>query len=135
MKDLDSARTVAVVNKSDLPQRLDTQLLSSLFSHVVFVSAASGDGLPELEQEVSGLLGAGDFSPGEGSLFTGRQRDEVKNALHAVREAEAALTGGLTLDAVTVCVEGALSALYSLTGEKASDEIVDRVFEEFCVGK
>ena len=41
----------------------------------------------------------------------------------------------LVLDAVTVCVEDALTALSALTGEHVSEEIVDRVFEEFCVGK
>ena len=42
---------------------------------------------------------------------------------------------GMTLDAVTVCVEEALSALYALTGENAAEEIVDEVFSTFCVGK
>lgn len=41
----------------------------------------------------------------------------------------------MTLDAVTVCVEDALNALSSLTGEQVSEEIVDQVFEQFCVGK
>ena len=46
-----------------------------------------------------------------------------------------ALTGGMTLDAVTVSVEGAVSALLELTGERATNEIVDTVFAHFCVGK
>ncbi len=41
----------------------------------------------------------------------------------------------MTLDAVTVCVEDSLSALYELTGQRVSDEIVNQVFEQFCVGK
>ena len=50
-------------------------------------------------------------------------------------EGESALSGGMTLDAVTVCVEDALAALYELTGKRVSEEIVDQVFEQFCVGK
>lgn len=41
----------------------------------------------------------------------------------------------MTLDAVTVSLEGALSALFELTGERVSDAVVDSVFERFCVGK
>ena len=41
----------------------------------------------------------------------------------------------MTLDAVGVGVEQAADALASLTGEKASEEIISRVFEKFCVGK
>ena len=42
---------------------------------------------------------------------------------------------GMTWDAVTVSLEGAVAALNELTGERVSDAVVDRVFEKFCVGK
>ena len=52
-----------------------------------------------------------------------------------LREALAARKAGLDLDAVGVCVQDALTALYSLTGENAADAVVDEVFSRFCVGK
>ena len=42
---------------------------------------------------------------------------------------------GLDLDAVGVCVQDALTALYELTGQNVSDAVVDEVFSRFCVGK
>ncbi len=42
---------------------------------------------------------------------------------------------GFGLDAVSVCVDDALDALYSLTGENATDAVIEQVFETFCVGK
>lgn len=135
VSELDPARTVAVVNKSDLRRQLDIAELKRRFPHLVELSALSGEGLEALTQAVFDILGAREFSPDEGALFTERQRDDVSQALAAVQEAEQALAAGLTLDAATVCIEDALSALYSLTGERVSDEIIDRVFETFCVGK
>lgn len=135
IKELDSARTVAVINKTDLETKLDGKIIENAFPHTACLSAVSGQGLEDLETQVSGLLNTKTFQPLDGALFTERQRDDVRRALDAVREAEQALNMGLTMDAATVCVEGALSALYSLTGERVSDEIVDRVFEQFCVGK
>lgn len=135
IKELDSARTVAVINKTDLETKLDGKIIENAFPHTAYLSAVSGQGLEDLETQVSGLLNTRTFQPLDGALFTERQRDDVRRALDAVREAEQALNMGLTMDAATVCVEGALSALYSLTGERVSDEIVDRVFEQFCVGK
>ncbi len=132
---LDPDRTIAIINKTDLPQALEGKQIEALFPHVVWLTAVSGQGLEALEQKVTELLGTQAFRPLDGALFTERQRDEVKRALEAVREGKAALENGMTLDAVTVCIEGALSALYELTGERASDEIVDQVFEQFCVGK
>lgn len=128
-------RTILLINKSDLPRTLDSKRLEEAFPHLLPFSALSGQGLGALEEKVSELLGAKDFAPSEGVLFTQRQRSDVLQALEAVKEAERALRGGLTLDAATVCIENALSALYSLTGETVSEEIIDRVFEEFCVGK
>lgn len=126
---------VAVVNKTDLPTRMDLSRIRELFPHVACIAAASGEGLEELQEEITALLGAGDFDPGAGILFTERQRRDAQEAFDALREGENALALGLTLDAVTVCVEDALNALYALTGQTASEEVVDQVFETFCVGK
>ena len=43
--------------------------------------------------------------------------------------------GGFGLDAVSVCVDDALAALCDLTGENASEAVIEQVFERFCVGK
>ena len=53
----------------------------------------------------------------------------------AVLQAKTALLSGETLDAVTICVDRAASALLELTGEKTTEAVVDDVFSRFCVGK
>ena len=61
---------------------------------------------------------------------------EEKNAVkRSLEEALETLGWGQTLDAVSVCLEEALDALLELTGQRASGEIIQRVFESFCVGK
>lgn len=132
---LDPMRTVAVINKTDLDSKLDDDKIKTVFKNVAYLSAVSGEGLASLEQCVAELLKTDTFKPLDGALFTERQRDDVSNALSAVQEAKQAIDFGLTMDAATVCVEDALTSLYALTGERVSDEIVDRVFEQFCVGK
>lgn len=132
---LNPSRTVVVLNKADLSAAWEETEITAVFPYSVTLSAATGAGLEQLQQVVSHLLGTGNFEPSGGALFTERQRDEVRKAFDAVNEAISVLQGGLTLDAATVCIEDALSALYELTGERVSEEIVDRVFETFCVGK
>ena len=101
---------------------MDVGEIQRRFEKTVFLSASTGEGLEELEQALSEILDTKEFHPEEGVLFT-------------QREGEQAMALGMTLDEVTVCVEDALNALSALTGEQVSEEIVDRVFEEFCVGK
>ncbi len=99
------------------------------------VSSVTGQGLDRLEEAVAALFPAGD--PGEaGSLLTDqRQEDAARRALDAVRRGRAALEGGLTPDAVLTDAEEALDAIGELTGRTAKEEIVERIFSRFCVGK
>lgn len=64
-----------------------------------------------------------------------RQRAAVADALAEVREAADALEAGVSYDAVCVCIERAVDALLTLTGRRATQEVVDQVFSRFCVGK
>ena len=99
------------------------------------VSSVTGQGLDRLEEAVAALFPAGD--PGEaGSLLTDqRQEDAARRALDAVRRGRAALENGLTPDAVLTDAEEALDAIGELTGRTAKEEIVERIFSRFCVGK
>lgn len=127
--------SIAVLNKNDLPEILDYSFIEKHFNSVVQISARTGEGLRALEQAVARVLRVESLDPGAGVLFTQRQRAAAQEARRYVQEAREALEMGVTLDAVTVSVEAAISALLELTGEKASEAVVDAVFETFCVGK
>ena len=126
---------VAVVNKSDLENVIDLKYIKNHFKQIVYISALSGDGLEALEQAVASLLKTNELDPSSGILFTERQRDAARRARDCVQEALDAQRSGVTLDAVAVSVEGAVSALLELTGERATEAVVDQVFAQFCVGK
>lgn len=126
---------IAVINKSDLPQKIDIEYIKTNYKHIVYISALSGSGLQELEHAVTELLQTARLDPSEGILFTERQRDAARKAQDCVKEALCAVERGMTLDAVTVSIEGAVSALLELTGERATEAVVDSVFSHFCVGK
>ena len=81
------------------------------------------------------VTGTKDFDPSQAILATERQRAAAEKALCALKEAISALQSGFTLDAVTVSLEDAISALLTLTGKRVSEEVVETVFSRFCVGK
>ena len=127
--------TIAVINKTDLGGRLETEIIKKYVDEVVFISAANAQGIDKLVQAVEKVTGTQEFDPSQGILATERQRNAVSNALKAVEEAVFALQSGITLDAVTVSIEEAVGTLLELTGKRASEEIVHQVFSRFCVGK
>ena len=132
---LNPQNTIAVINKTDLKPAISADIIKEKFPHIVQISAQAGEGLSELETAVSNIFKTQDFDPHAGTLYTKRQESDAADAAEKINEAVSALEYGMTLDAVTVCIEEALNALYRLTGEKVSDEVVNQVFDRFCVGK
>lgn len=135
IKNAKNATTIAIINKIDLEQKLDTDFINDNFENVVYISAKSGECREELTKAVEKIAGTANLNPSEGILSNERQRLAVANALSSVMEAKSALEAGLTYDAVTVSLEDAISNLLEITGESTSDEVIDRVFHNFCVGK
>lgn len=126
---------IGIINKTDLVENYLTDELKENFRKLVFISAKTGDGKYRLEQAVTELLGTGNFDTSAATLINERQLECCKNALKALNEAEEALNIGLTMDAVTVCLDSAVESLLVLTGEKATDSVVNEIFTHFCVGK
>lgn len=126
---------VAVVNKTDLPVRLELRAIEQAGAPVVLVSAGTGKGAAELAEAVESAVGLSALDPAAGMLANERQRDCIQASLEAVEEALSALADGSTLDAIGICLDDALSALLSLTGERVTNAVTDEVFRRFCVGK
>ena len=104
----------------------------------VSVSSKTGAGLDTLIDTVVGLVTADTAQPMQDagvSLGTERQKEAVTAALEAARHALEAGRSGYPLDAVIQDVEDAVHTLGSVTGEVRSDDILDKIFSGFCVGK
>ena len=127
-------RAVAVINKSDLPQRLDKDALPGYFAAVVPLSAKTGAGLEQLAETMRRLYPQPETPSGE-ILTNSRQAEAVGRALASLRELLAAMREGVTPDAVLTEAEAALSALGELNGRSVSDDVTERIFSRFCVGK
>ena len=126
---------VAVVNKNDLPPAAVQEKIRAAFDRVVAYSAKNHTGRDDLAVAVADALGVQNFDAADPLLANERQRQCCQTAADCVAEAVAALEGGMTYDAVNVSIDAAADALLSLTGARATQAVVDRIFEKFCVGK
>lgn len=126
---------VAVINKTDLPRKLDVEQIRKKISHIAELSASAGEGVQALEKEVCALLQLSQLDSSSGIIANERQRACVEEASRTMQQAQQALMCGETLDAVNVCIDSAIDSLLELTGERASEAVIDKVFERFCVGK
>ena len=129
------ASVIAVINKADLPQQIDAEKLRRHFSTVIPMSAKHSEGISQLIEAIKTICAVEEFDSSEALIYNERQRSLTKKAFNSTQEALNALEIGMTYDAVTVSIEEAIGYLSELTGERVNDEVVDRVFHSFCVGK
>ena len=140
-EDLELARrcagrpAIALVNKEDKPTQFDAEAIAAEFAMVLPVCCQEEGSRRVIAAAVARLLGTSQIDPHAASLSGQRQLAAATRARDAVAGALEAAAGGFGLDAVSVCVDDALAALCDLTGENASESVINEVFERFCVGK
>ena len=122
---------LVLLSKDDLGRRSEA-LPTSL--PVIPVSVVSGEGLRELEEAVRALYPLPGVPAGE-ILTNARQAEAVSRGLEAMEAACEAMEAGLTPDIVLTECEGAMDALGELTGRSVREDVTQRIFQRFCVGK
>ncbi len=129
-------RAVIALNKIDLPLRWSEGAISALCQQgeVVRVSAKDGVGLDELRRSVLARAGgtAGDGLP---VLTRARQLDAMAKARESLLHARSGLLERFPPDLVAVDVQAALDHIGSVTGAVTSEDVLDAIFSEFCIGK
>ena len=127
---------IVVVNKTDGEIKLSMSELRTLTDNaIVEISAKNSLGLETLTNAIEETVGTAGFDPSAPLITTERQRSCVVKAVENINEALSGIQMGITPDAVNVCIDCAIENLCVLTGEKATQTVVDEVFKNFCVGK
>lgn len=135
LEKLQNKRCIAVINKSDREIISDEQIINKYIQNTVMISAKNNDGIENLQSAIENIFEAYEIDFDNGIVSNERQKKCVDTALFHINEAISALESGVMLDAVTVLIDEALQSLLELTGEKASETVVNEVFSRFCVGK
>lgn len=132
---LKGKNVLALVNKNDLEKKCDCDFIKNNVHSTLFVSLKQDSDITEIENEIEKIIGINGFDTSAAVISNLRQLSCAQSAKNHLESALNSLKLGVTLDAVGVCVQSAIESLYELSGESASETVIDRVFENFCVGK
>jgi tRNA modification GTPase len=129
-----------VLNKRDLDAAIAVSDLRALVGNVpvVELSAHTGEGLADLEAALARALVPPSTHAGtddEAVIFRERHRDAARRAAEAMARAEHGLAVRAPVELIASDLAAAATALGAITGEITSEDVLDRVFAEFCVGK
>jgi len=127
---------LVAINKNDLPQALSPSDLGSAVpaAQVISTSAVAPDGLDELRRRLPEAALAGP-APDGFVVSNARHIQSLDIARDALSRGIENLRAGLPLDIVSLDLRTAAEALGSILGIDIGDEVLDRVFSRFCIGK
>jgi len=131
---LNNKNVIVILNKSDIVNTFDTDMFSG-FS-VVKLSAKTGDGLDNLTSAIENMFNLGKITAGDNNAITNlRHKEALTQALSSMNSAISALVEFVPYDIVSIDLTDCATHLGEITGKTVSDEIVNKIFARFCLGK
>ena len=126
---------IAIINKDDLDGSIDEEVIKSGFDKVIRISAKTSAGAKILEETITSSLEEFKLSSDALIIINERQFDCASRALKEIEGAYFATKEGQMPDMIGITLEEALFALCELSGESATEAVVNEIFSKFCVGK
>ncbi|MCL6638572.1 MAG: tRNA uridine-5-carboxymethylaminomethyl(34) synthesis GTPase MnmE [Firmicutes bacterium] len=130
---------IVLVNKIDLAAdgiRREELAQVAGGSPFVYISAAKGEGIGELEEKIVEKVMGGGVAAEEEVLITNvRHKNALEKALRRLTEAREGIMAGVPVDIAAIDIRGAWQALGEITGKNLTGDIIERIFADFCIGK
>jgi len=136
IKKLKKKTVISVINKIDLKQKIQRQKISQRFNYVVDISAKKNKNINLFEDTIANLVYNGKVSSSESILVSNLRHIEViKAAQKLIAETLNALDNKLSLEFIAQDIKDALMYLDDILGKRFAEDLLDKIFSEFCIGK
>jgi tRNA modification GTPase len=136
MKNINKQKTIAVINKIDLRQKIQKGPLEAVFKLVIPLSAKRRTNISVLEEGIFDFVYQGRASVSEPALVSNlRHIEALKKAEKLIAEALNSLDNKMSLEFAAQGVKDAVLCLEELLGKRFSEDLLDKIFGEFCIGK
>lgn len=135
---LDGRKTIILLNKHDLEIRADKAKLYEKFQdkYIIDMSIKENQGIKELEDAILDMFFDGEISLNDDTIVTNvRHTHLLSQAKDNIESCLNDLNMGFPLDAVEIDLRNAYSLLGEITGETIDDDVLNKIFNDFCIGK
>jgi len=140
MESLRHKKVILVENKVDLERKFDREDIPAnireIFFDIVEISAANNLGLSKLYDKIYNMFSGGQISLENTALISNtRDMDSLAKALAHVDSAMFDMESGISSDMAAIDIKDAYVCLGQILGESLEEDIIDRIFSKFCLGK
>lgn len=138
MELLDDKEVIVIVNKSDLPQNMDEDVLEERVEsdHIIRASIKNNKGMDELIEAIKSMVEEHGLNVDNSYMINNaRHKNVLEDASEACSDALESLYTGLPLDIIETDFRNIWDKLGEITGDTASETLLDTIFARFCIGK
>ncbi len=134
IKKLKSKKYITVINKKDLDNKLNINDLS--LDNVIYTDTISMDGIESLKNKIIELFNLEEIDNNDIDIFTNtRQITLAKDCIPILNDVEKGIEDNIPVDMVSIDIKRIWTKLGEILGENYSDELIDQLFSQFCLGK
>ena len=134
LRELPPKGRILVLNKSDLPARLELPV--TLRPGAVAVSCQTGQGIEELKDAIKGRLWSGAVTAESLQvMINARHQDALRRGREGLERTMTALRTGIPIDLAAFDLRLAVNAIGEVVGKTTTEDILDSIFSQFCLGK
>jgi tRNA modification GTPase len=124
-----------IFNKMDLMKESQISNLKSQISNSIFISAKEKTGIEDLKNQLLSFVNTGALRNNETIVTNTRHYDSLLKALEEIQKVRFGLNSGLPSDLMAIDIKQALYYFGEITGEVTNDELLGKIFANFCIGK
>ncbi len=137
MQMISDKKVIILLNKSDLNMKITKEEIHKYIDKpIVEISAKTGEGLDELEDTITKMFFSANISMNEEVFVTNtRHRQAIIDAIESLKQVQTSIENDMPEDFFSIDLMDACSSLGLITGESMQEDLVNRIFSEFCMGK
>ena len=131
-------KSIILLNKIDLPNKFSKSYIQSLIGDkpIIETSVASGIGVEVLEKSIKDMFYSGEVEIHSDTVITNlRHKNQLEKALENINSALNDIRNYIPIDCIEVDLKNCWDNLGEISGETIDEDILDKIFSEFCIGK
>lgn len=131
---LNNKKYITVINKKDLETKI--KIDEEMVKNIVYTDTISNDGIESLKEKIVELFNLDEIMENDIDIFTNiRQITLAKESLKILEDVEKGINDDVYVDLVAIDIKRIWTKLGEILGENYSDELIDQLFSQFCLGK
>jgi tRNA modification GTPase len=129
-------KVIYIKNKTDLETKLDLRMFENIEKQAINISVLKNQGLDDIIDKISDMFFEGSINVSDELIINNaRHKNLLINAKKSLEEVLKSIENGMTIDFIEIDLKQAMEYLGFIVGKSVSDDLMDKIFNEFCIGK